>query len=329
MAFHKDLTGEEIHETKMTILSDSPITLSTTASAAGVLVVNSAVSPNELYRALSTTPGDWVLCGTSTAGLVTPGSAGTASSKLNGLGNDATADYAFAAGGNNNLASGISSFTTGDHNTAAGQNAVAFGSTCVASGTNCAVFGNASNTATGGASFIAGGGANTADGTNSVVLGGFGNTASNDNCIVGGQGAVASHQYCFIYSDPSGDTSTGTSQFRVTASGGIFLRNTVFASTNIETGGDFKATAPGGGLGISEGGSNPRMGVATLVGGTVTVATTAVTSAVGRIFYSVQTPGGTQGFLSISSINNGTNFTITSTSGAETSTVAWMIVNAV
>jgi hypothetical protein len=88
--------------------------------------------------------------------------------------------------------------------------------------------------------------------------------------------------------------------------------------------GDLNLHLAGGGLGVKEG-SNAKMGLATLVAGTVTVSTTRVT-ANSRIFLSVQTAGGTQGFLRISARTAGTSFVITSTSGSETSTVAWLIV---
>lgn len=76
---------------------------------------------------------------------------------------------------------------------------------------------------------------------------------------------------------------------------------------------------------ISTTGGNRAAGVATLVAGTVTVANTLVTAAT-QIYYSVQTAGGTQGFLRISARTAGTSFTITSTSGTETSTVAYLLI---
>ena len=71
-------------------------------------------------------------------------------------------------------------------------------------------------------------------------------------------------------------------------------------------------------------GTGKMLGTATLVAGTVTVANTNVT-ANARIFLTVQTPGGTQGHLSVSR-TAGTSFTITSTSNTDTSTVAYHIV---
>jgi hypothetical protein len=79
----------------------------------------------------------------------------------------------------------------------------------------------------------------------------------------------------------------------------------------------------GAGLRIKEG-TNGTMGVATLVGGTVTVNTTNVT-ANSRIFVCCQTPGGTPGFLRISARVAATSFTILSSSGTDTSIVAYQI----
>jgi hypothetical protein len=72
-------------------------------------------------------------------------------------------------------------------------------------------------------------------------------------------------------------------------------------------------------------GANRNMGVSTLVGGTVTVNNNTITANT-RIFLTVQTAGGTQGFLRIAARTAGTSFTITSTSATETSTVAWLLV---
>jgi hypothetical protein len=69
-------------------------------------------------------------------------------------------------------------------------------------------------------------------------------------------------------------------------------------------------------------------GTATLTSGTVTVSTTLV-KAGAKIFVSINTPSGTQGFLSAptSSIVDGTSFVINSTSTTENSTVNWQIIN--
>lgn len=73
-------------------------------------------------------------------------------------------------------------------------------------------------------------------------------------------------------------------------------------------------------------GSNASVGTATLVAGTVTVNTTAVTAS-SRIFVTVSTPGGTQGFLSIGTITANTSFVVNSTNAADTSTFSYWIIN--
>ena len=80
----------------------------------------------------------------------------------------------------------------------------------------------------------------------------------------------------------------------------------------------------GGGVAIKEG-ANARMGVATLVAGAVTVANTSVTTT-SRIFLTSQEDGGTPGWLRVSARVDATSFTITSSSGTDTSTVAYLIV---
>ena len=80
----------------------------------------------------------------------------------------------------------------------------------------------------------------------------------------------------------------------------------------------------GNGLKIKEG-SNATMGVATLVGGTVTVSTTKVTAS-SRIFLTHQTVGGTVGAVGVSARTPGASFVITSINVLDTSDVAWLIV---
>lgn len=119
-----------------------------------------------------------------------------------------------------------------------------------------------------------------------------------------------------LFSDTTDSTSKDTGS--IVAEGGIGSEKAVTTGTN------FIAGVAGGGLLIKEG-SNAKMGVATLVGGTVTVNTTAVT-ANSRIYLTSQADGGTVGFQRISARVAATSFTITSSSGTDTSTVAWMIV---
>jgi hypothetical protein len=71
-----------------------------------------------------------------------------------------------------------------------------------------------------------------------------------------------------------------------------------------------------------------RTGTATLVAGTVTVADDRVRTGA-KIIVSVDTPGGTQGFLSapVASIVDETSFVINSSSATETSTINYWFVN--
>lgn len=66
-------------------------------------------------------------------------------------------------------------------------------------------------------------------------------------------------------------------------------------------------------------------GTAVLVGGTLLVANTTIT-ANSRIFLTSQVNGGTPGFLRVSARVPGTSFTILSSSGTDTSTVGFLII---
>jgi hypothetical protein len=74
-----------------------------------------------------------------------------------------------------------------------------------------------------------------------------------------------------------------------------------------------------------ENAANSCFGDATLVGGTVTINNTKVT-ANSKIFFNIQTAGGTIGVQAVSARTPGTSFTITSTSGTDTSTISWFII---
>lgn len=87
--------------------------------------------------------------------------------------------------------------------------------------------------------------------------------------------------------------------------------------------GNFMVGTAGKGLRVKEG-SNAKQGVATLVAGSVVVANTSVT-ANSRIFLTSQADGGTPGWLRVSTRSAGVSFTITSSSGTDTSTVAYQI----
>lgn len=91
----------------------------------------------------------------------------------------------------------------------------------------------------------------------------------------------------------------------------------------LDISGNIRLRTIGNGLRIAEG-ANARMGVAVLVAGTVTVANTSITATT-RIFYSVSTAGGVQGFLSTTQIA-ATSFAINSTNVLDTSTVNWSLI---
>ena len=87
---------------------------------------------------------------------------------------------------------------------------------------------------------------------------------------------------------------------------------------------DLAITTAGKGLQVKEG-SNAKMGQATLVAGTVTVSTTAVT-ANSRIFLTRANVTGVVGtYLAVTATTAGTSFVITAGSASETSTINWII----
>jgi hypothetical protein len=113
-----------------------------------------------------------------------------------------------------------------------------------------------------------------------------------------------------------GSTPVGVNLFR---DGSARLHTT----NTFVTEGDLQCDVAGGGVNIREG-TNARMGLATLVAGTVVVSTTKVT-ANSRIFLTAQTSGAAPGALRVAARTPGTSFTIISTSGTDTSQVAWEI----
>lgn len=114
-----------------------------------------------------------------------------------------------------------------------------------------------------------------------------------------------------LYYRPSSET--GAAAFSITSSGDV----------GIELG-DLKVKTAGKGLQIKEG-SNAKMGVSTLVAGSVVVSTTAVT-ANSRIFLTGQNSSGTHGELTVSARTAGTSFTITSSGVTDTRDIAWILI---
>lgn len=97
------------------------------------------------------------------------------------------------------------------------------------------------------------------------------------------------------------------------------------ASANVlATDDDLAFNTTGKSIKVKEG-TNAKMGIATLVAGGATVATTAVTST-SRIFMTVQVPSGSVGAPRVASRVAGTSFTIASSQPTDTSTVAWLLI---
>lgn len=130
--------------------------------------------------------------------------------------------------------------------------------------------------------------------------------------------------------NPTNGLSIST-QTNTTGNGGtITIAGGVVSGGNLNAG-DILLTLPAGtGTGdngrlrISSGANKPT-GTAVLVGGTVTINHNAV-SANSQIFLTSQIDGGTVGFLRVSARVAGTSFTVTSSSGTDTSTIAYLII---
>ena len=128
----------------------------------------------------------------------------------------------------------------------------------------------------------------------------------------------------------TGGTITGS----LTVTGNFSAQNITGVNSLQTTNGFIQSASTGGGAAIDvssagfgiqvKEGSNAKQGTAVLVAGTVTVANTSVT-ANSRIFLTSNADGGTPGFVRVSARTAGTSFTITSSSGTDTSTVAYEI----
>jgi hypothetical protein len=169
-----------------------------------------------------------------------------------GEGNLATDDHATVAGGKTNTASsthttvggGILNQATADSATVAGG----CGNTATDSGafvgggfyndaTNCytVVAGGQSNTASQCRAAVGGGENNTASGQKSTVPGGKDNLAAGDYSFAAGYKAKADHRGAFVWSDSTGTDyhSSGTNQFDVRASGGVYLHTNGTATSGV------------------------------------------------------------------------------------------------
>jgi len=91
----------------------------------------------------------------------------------------------------------------------------------------------------------------------------------------------------------------------------------------LQTNVPFDLNNVGSGLQVAEG-ANAKQGTAVLAAGSSVVANTSVT-ANSRILLTSNLDGGTPGFVRVSARTAGTSFTITSSSGTDTSTIAYEI----
>lgn len=102
--------------------------------------------------------------------------------------------------------------------------------------------------------------------------------------------------------------------------------NTTPVTDQLEISGNMNLVTAGNKIKIATG-TNASVGVSgAMTAGTITISTTAVTAS-SKIFLTYATVGGTQGFLSVGTITDGTSFVINSSSALDTSTVNWWIIN--
>lgn len=176
--------------------------------------------------------------------------------------------------------------------------------------------------------------------TNDPAVGGTGSgdlkltsCAFSDNSNIASTLTLASsggHTFSRTFNTITSSQSIGLSIFsdRIVSNGNdldipIILQPKGDANVQLSLG-SLQINQAGEGVNIAEAPGGGRQGTAVLIAGTVTVATTAVT-ATSRIFLTSQVDGGTPGFLRVTATTVGTDFTITSSNGADTSTVAWLI----
>lgn len=121
------------------------------------------------------------------------------------------------------------------------------------------------------------------------------------------------------------DQNLSNSRLHITTSGNVGIAmGATAADEKLTIAGNLKLNTVGNKELIKEG-SNASMGRATLTSGAVTVSNTLVTAS-SEIFLTTQSPSGTVGTPYVSARVAGSSFTITSTSGADASTVAWHII---
>lgn len=153
----------------------------------------------------------------------------------------------------------------------------------------------------------------------------FGNATNNPTYSFLGTGTGTFTGSCVATRfAPSGSTLSANGMYLPAANNLGFSTNSVL-SFDVSSVGQVRLQRAGVGFSIMEG-ANCKMGVATLVGGTVVVNTTAVT-ATSRIFYTAQSLGtvAVPSAYGTSARTAGTSFTILASAPTDTSVIAWVM----
>lgn len=178
---------------------------------------------------------------------------------------------------------------------------------------------------------------NTAVGNSSLfsnVLGSFNtmvgyNAGSDTLAGGGGTGNTRLDSSTFIGADTRSKARGLTNEIIIGANAVSLGSRTAVIGTSLQSllgvWGDIQLMATGKKL-IIPTGSNASVGASVLVGGTVTVSTTAV-GATSKIFLTNGVTGGIPGIPSVGTITGGTSFIINSSNPADTSTINWWIIN--
>jgi hypothetical protein len=151
---------------------------------------------------------------------------------------------------------------------------------------------------------------------------GIGVNPPTDGALHIKQSSAGSLRPRIAITDTAGSGSWLLQPWKVTGDGNFYIVRST-GTGDVYYDGNLISPTAGSGFKLKEG-SNARMGTATLVGGTIAVANTSVTANT-RIFISRSTTGGTEGHLSTTQIAS-TSFTVNSTSGTDTSTVNWLLI---
>jgi hypothetical protein len=232
-----------------------------------------------------------------------------------------------------------SSLTNGDvwYNSTSGNLRARIGGTSVSLGS-----GNISGTITAGR-VTYGTGANTIGDEAAFTYNAASNLLTTDNAQVNTSLVVNSAASAVNVSANAISFGSNGGSVNVLASAGNGNSITIGAATGAgsgNNGGDVRLSpgSSGGGAGVNgfvkllgpvsqfaNGTTDAWFGRTALTGGTATINNVRITANT-NIFLTIQIPGGTVGSVYISARSVGTSFTITSTSGTDTSTVAWWLV---